>query len=57
MSSFIDSGTGLVLSIYIFCFSSSIEQRKHFMIKKLMIWVWCVALMNVQTFVAKSLTW
>ena len=41
MSSFIDSGAGLVLSTYMARFSPSIEQRKHFIIAKLMIWVWC----------------
>ena len=31
------------------CFSLSIEQRKHFIIVKLTIWVWCgVAVMNGQ---------
>ena len=30
-------------------FSPSIEQQKHFIIVKLMIWVWhCVAIMNGQ---------
>ena len=43
MSSFIDSGVGLVLSIYMVRFSSSIEQRKHFIIIKLtdLSVVWC----------------
>ena len=34
MSSFIDSGAGIVLRIYMIHFSPSIEQRKHFIIVK-----------------------
>ena len=38
-------------------FSPSIEQRKHFIIAKLTIWVWCsVAMYNEWTIVNKSLT-
>ena len=40
VSWFINSGTGLVLSIIIVRFIPSIEQQKHFTIVKLTIWVW-----------------
>ena len=42
-------------------FNPSIEQQKHSMIVKLMIWVWCgIAIMNgqfIHVSTNKSLTW
>ena len=44
MSLFIDSGAGLVLSIW---FVSALNSKNNFMIAKLTIWAWCgVAIMN-----------
>ena len=46
MSSFIDSGAGLVLSIW-FVLSVVLNSENNFIIAKLTVWVWCgVAIMN-----------
>ena len=60
MSSFIDSGAGLVLSVW-FIIAIVLNSENNFIIAKLAVWVWCgVAIMNGQmvnvfTLVNKSL--
>ena len=45
-SSFIDSGAGLVLSIW-FVLSVVLNSKNKFIVAKLTVWVWCgVAIMN-----------
>ena len=46
MSSFIDSGAGLVLSIW-FVLALVLSNENNFIIAKLLVWVWCgVAIMD-----------
>ena len=48
MSSFIDSGAGLVLSIW-FVLAIVLNSENNFIIAKLAVWVWCgVAIINGQ---------
>ena len=48
MSSFIDSGVGLILSI-LFVLTIVLNSESNFIIAKLTVWVWCgVAIMNGQ---------
>ena len=54
MSSFIDSGAGLVLSIW-FIIAIVLTSKNNFIIVKLTVWVWCgVAVINGQ--IDKSFT-
>ena len=57
----IDSGAGLILSIWFILILVLNSMQKHSMIVKLMIWVWCgIAIMNGQFIYVstnKSLTW
>ena len=59
VSSFVDSGAGLLLSIYVVRFSPSIEQQKQFYkceSSDLGV-LWCSYNESMNTLVNKSLTW
>ena len=57
VSLFIDSGAGLVLSIW-FVLVVVLNTKSNFIIAKLTVWLWCgVYSYNEQTLVNKSLTW
>ena len=50
VSSFIDSGAGLVLSVW-FVIAVVLNSENNFIIAKLTVWVWCgVAIINGQSF-------